>query len=371
MHLPPFAIERFFARHEFSAPYLLCASDLEAFGQQDLLAMADQECLALWQGLKLGYTETLGHPLLRTEIASLYPGVRSDEVLVANPEEAIFLFAQAVLGPGDHAVAIWPAFQSLHEVARSTGAEVSLVKLSHDQKWALDLETLRSAVRPNTRALIINFPHNPTGALLSPDGLEAVIGIAREAEAYLFSDEVYRLLEYDAATRLPAAVSRYERAVSLSAMSKAFGMGGLRIGWVVTHASEVLQRMVELKDYTSICSSAPSEVLALMGLRARERVLARNLGLLRENLARVDRLFEEFSDTFEWVRPKAGSIGFPRLLTGESPERFAQELVEREGVMLLPGSVYGYPDPHFRLGLGRRNLPEAVERLERFVRARR
>ncbi|HLL81865.1 MAG TPA: aminotransferase class I/II-fold pyridoxal phosphate-dependent enzyme [Longimicrobium sp.] len=370
MKIPPFLIERFFARYEFSAPFLLCASDIEGLKQRELLAWADAETRALWEDLKLGYTETLGHPLLRAEIASLYQGVRLEEVVVANPEELIFLFANAVLGPGDHAVAVWPAYQSLYEVARSTGAEVSLLRLSHDTGWRLDLDALRQAVRPNTRAIIINFPHNPTGALITRAEQDELIRIARARGAYLFSDEVYRLLEHDPADRLPPAVERYEKAVSLGAMSKAFAMGGLRIGWVATRDAAVFDRMVELKDYTSICAPAPSELLALMALRAKDRVLERNGAIVRANLARVDRFFADFTDRFEWVRPKAGSTGFPRLRSGQAIEDFAKELVDREGVMLLPGSVYEYPGNHFRLGLGRLNLPEAVDRLERFVRAK-
>jgi aspartate/methionine/tyrosine aminotransferase len=152
-------------------------------------------------------------------------------------------------------------------------------------------------------------------------------------------------------------------------MSKAFAMGGLRIGWVATHDRAVFDRMVELKDYTSICASAPSELLALMALRAKDRVLSRNRRIVKSNLARMDRFFADFADRFEWVRPTAGSTGFPRLRSGESIEDFATRLVERKGVMLLPGSVYEYPGTHFRLGLGRLNLPEAVDRLEHFVRS--
>lgn len=370
MRIPPFKLERFFSKYEFTVPYLLCASDVEAMGLQELLALADDEARKLWRDLTLGYTDTPGHPLLRAEIARLYRGLGEGEVLVANPEELIFLFANAALGPGDHVVAVWPAYQSLYEVARATGAEVTLLKLSAETGWRLDLDALRAAARPGTKAIIINFPHNPTGALLTPAEQDAVVEIARSAGAWLFSDEVYRFLELEPRDRLPPAVERYEKAVSLGAMSKAFALAGLRVGWVASRDAELLQRMTELKDYTSICSSAPSELLAVVGLRAREQVLARNLGLVRDNLARVEHFFADFADRFEWVPPKAGSVAFPRLRGAEPIEAFAQALVEREGVMLLPGSVYDYQGNHFRLGLGRRNLPEALERLERFVRAR-
>src|SRR5512132_1891340 len=146
MQIRPFALERYFAEHEFSAEFLLCSSDVEPYALRELLALADGETRALWEGLTLGYTETAGHPLLRAEIAGLYPGLEADDVLVfAGAQEAIFAFAQTALGPDDHAVVVTPAYQSLHEVARAAGTEVSTVELEHDSGWALDLDDVRRA----------------------------------------------------------------------------------------------------------------------------------------------------------------------------------------------------------------------------------
>jgi aspartate/methionine/tyrosine aminotransferase len=363
-----FQLERFFARWEFAASHLLCASDIEAYRLDELLSIAGGDTLALWENLSLGYTEAAGHPLLRAEIASLYQTVAPEEVLVfSGAEEAVFVFMNVLLGPGDHAVVTWPAYQSLYEVARAAGAEVDLLPLDAANGWALDLDELGRLVRPATRVLAINFPHNPTGALPDRQTFDAVATIARDAGAHLFSDEVYRLLEVDPADRLPAAADCYDRGVSLGVMSKAFALAGLRIGWVATHDKELLARLATFKDYTTICSSAPSEILALIALRQRDAVLARNRAIISENLVRLDRFFKQWNGIFSWVRPRAGSTAFPRLV-GETPiERFAAELVEREGVLLLPGSLFDHPGNHFRIGFGRRNLPEALERLERFA----
>jgi aspartate/methionine/tyrosine aminotransferase len=213
----------------------------------------------------------------------------------------------------------------------------------------------------------VNFPHNPTGALPERDLFGALVELARYAGCWLLSDEVYRGLEYRPEDQLPAAVDLYEHGISLGVMSKSFALAGLRVGWVASRNTDLLQRAAAFKDYTTICSSAPSEVLALIALRAREAVLARSRSIIARNLARLDRFFADRGDAFAWVRPRAGSVGFPRLLADVSIERFAAELVEREGVLLLPGSVYGYPGNHFRLGFGRTDLPEALERLERFA----
>lgn len=371
MKLQEFTLERYFARWEFAAPYLLCCSDLEGPRLDDLLALADEEGRDLWRNLTLGYTESAGHPLLRAQIARLYDGVSPEEILTfAGAEEAIFILMNVLLGRDDHAVALWPAYQSLHEVARSAGAEVTLLPLEESNGWALDLDALRRALRPNTRLIVVNFPHNPTGYLPNAATFSALLDLAEESGALLFSDEVYRLLEFDPTYRLPAAVDRSPRAVSLGVMSKAFGLAGLRIGWVASHDRDLLARMAAYKDYTSICNSAPSEILALIALRAKERLLQRNLELVRGNLELLDGFFRRFEGTFRWVRPRAGSVAFPRLTANLSIDSFAAELVEREGVLLLPGSVYDHPGNHFRLGFGRTNLPEALSRLERFASTR-
>jgi aspartate/methionine/tyrosine aminotransferase len=370
MHIADFALERYFARWEFTASHLLCASDVEGVRQSDLLAMADGEMRELWERVSLGYTESLGHPLLRREIAGLYEGVSPDQVVVfSGAEEAIFAFLSVALGPGDHAIVTWPGYQSLYEVARAAGADVTLLPLDEARGWALDLDALRRALRPETRLIVVNFPHNPTGAALDAAALDAVLGIAEEASACVLSDEVYRMLELDGAA-CPSAVDRSRRAVAVGAMSKAFGLAGLRVGWIVGRTPELLARAAAFKDYLSICASAPSEILAIIALRARARLLARSHGILRDNLAHLDRFFGSFADSFAWVRPRAGSVGFPRLLGGVSVDDFARELVEREGVLLLPGSVYGAGGAHFRIGFGRTNLPEALGRFERFAERR-
>ncbi len=370
MRIPDFKLERYFARWEFSAPYLLCASDLEGWPMAELLELADADARARWDALTLGYTESMGLPALREAIASLYSGLSADQVLTfAGAEEALFILMNVLLGPGDHAVVTWPGYQSLHEVARAAGADVTLLPLREEDGWTLDLEALRQALRPHTRLLVVNFPHNPTGALPEPATFEALCALVEERGVYLLSDEVYRFLEHPPAEPLPAAVERTARGLSLGVMSKAFGLAGLRVGWLACRDAELLRQCAAYKDYTSICNSAPSEVLALIALRARHRVLARSRALIDRNLQLLDAFFARHPDTFGWVRPRAGSVAFPRLLRDMPVAAFCQALREREGVLLLPGDVYDFPGNHFRLGLGRQNLPEALARLERFCQA--
>jgi aspartate/methionine/tyrosine aminotransferase len=370
MRIAEFALERFFARWEFAAEYLLCASDVQGYPMAELLALADHETRALWDGLALGYTESTGHPLLRREIAALYDGIEPDEVLTfAGAEEAVFCLMNVLLGPGDHAIVTWPGYQSLYEVARAGGADISLHELHASEGWTIDLDRLRRQVTPTTRLIVVNAPHNPTGMLPDRATFDGLVTIAADAGAYLLMDEVYRGLELDEADRLPTgADTLIPDGISLGVMSKSFAMAGLRIGWLVSHDRDLLTRVAGFKDYTTICSSAPSEILALIGLRAKETVLARSRSIVADNLVHLDAFFERWSDAFRWVRPRSGSIGFPELtVPGVTIDEWAAALVEAEGVLLLPGSQFDHPGNHFRVGFGRTDLPVALARMEAFA----
>jgi aspartate/methionine/tyrosine aminotransferase len=370
MRIADFALERYFARWEFNARYLLCASDVEGYPMAELLELADEETRGLWDGLALGYTESTGHPSLRREIASLYESIEADEVLTfAGAEEAVFCLMNALLGPGDHAIVTWPGYQSLYEVARAAGAEVTLHELHEPNRWAIDLDLLRRQVTPETRLIVVNLPHNPTGMLADRAAFDGLVALATETGAYLLVDEVYRGLELDPADQLPAGADAASRGVSLGVMSKSFALAGLRIGWLATHDRELLDRVARFKDYTTICSSAPSEILAIIALRARDRVLARSRAIVARNLDHLDGFFDDWADRFTWVRPRAGSIGYPRLtVPGVRIDDWAKDLIEAEGVLLLPGSQFGHAGNHFRIGFGREDLPEALAHLDAFAR---
>lgn len=366
MHLPAFQLERYLSRYEFSAPRLLCTSDCESLSIADLLALED-EAKERFMARNLGYTETQGDPELRAGIAGLYAGVSPENVLVsAGAEEAIFLYMNAMLSPGDEIVVQCPAYQSLHEVGRGIGCRIKAWTLSDADGWRPDIERLKDLVTPSTKAIVINSPHNPTGAQMTKEEFFAVKEIAEERGIHVFSDEVYRFLEHDPKDRLPPMADIYEKGVSVGVMSKSFGLAGLRIGWTAAQDTGVLARMAALKDYTTICCSAPSEFLSTLALRHREEIVERNLGIVRENLPLLDRFFARHGDRFSWVRPRAGAIAFPRLLQG-SASAFCREAVEEAGVLLLPSETYGYGDSHFRIGFARRDMPAALSALSEFL----
>jgi len=365
--MKPFKLERYFAKYEFSAPYLLSCSDCEALSLEELLAMADENALQMWHALKLGYTESCGHPALREEITGLYRTIQPDDVLTIIPEEGIFIAMNNILEQGDHVVTTFPGYQSLYEIARSLGCEVSRWTPRDQNGWTFDIRDFNALVKKNTKLIVINFPHNPTGAVLPEAAFNAVMNVARQQNMVIFSDEMYRLLEYDPGIRLTPACDLYENAVSLSGLSKSFALAGLRTGWLATKNTDLLRKCMFYKDYTTICSSAPSEILAIMALRAKEEILTRNLDLINRNLKILDTFFARHEDLFRWPKPEAGPIGFPELTTGMDATAFCQDLADKKGVMLLPSDVYEYGNRHFRIGFARRNMPEALSKLEEYL----
>ena len=369
--LPDFRLETYFSQWEFTARYHMCASDVESMSIKALLELAGQDPAGLGD-LHLGYTETFGAPSLRKAIAATFDTVDEQHILTfAGAEEGIFVAMQVLLTDRDHAVVITPNYQAAETIPGSI-CEVTGVALRAEQNWALDLDAVRAALRPNTRLISINFPHNPTGKVIDHETYDELISIARERGIYIFSDEVYRLLERTDEVRLPQVADVYERGLSLNVMSKSYGLPGLRIGWIAAQDREVLSRMERAKHYLSICNSGPSEYLAEIALDCADKILARNRKLIADNLALFETFFAEYTALFDWQQPDGGCIAFPRYNGEEGVESFCQTLVEEAGVLLLPASVYrsaltDTPADRFRIGYGRANTPQCLLKLREFI----
>ncbi|MBF0258368.1 MAG: aminotransferase class I/II-fold pyridoxal phosphate-dependent enzyme [Desulfamplus sp.] len=368
MKLEPFKLERYFAEYEFKVKFLLSSSDCESLSMAELILMAGPDTLDLWQNLRLGYTESPGHPVLREHVAQLYDHTLPDNIIIAAPEEAIFIAMQTILSSDDHIITVSPAYQSLHEVARSIGCSITQWNLEPGAKgWHLDLNLLERAITDHTKMIIINFPHNPTGHTLSHSDFNAVVELAAKRGIYIFSDEMYRLLEIDPTIRLPSVCDVYEKGISLSGLSKSFALPGLRIGWLALREKELINRCLEFKDYTTICNSAPSEILAIIALQNKDQILQRNLDIIQGNIVLAKQFFSDNSNLFSWFGPKAGSVSFPEWL-GEIPvEQFCKKVLEHRGVMIVPGNLFGFSGNHFRIGLGRKNFGEAIAILNGYI----
>jgi aspartate/methionine/tyrosine aminotransferase len=368
--IQPFKLERHFAKYEFKTPFLLSSSDCESVSIAELI-QNDPKMEEQLKNVWLGYTECEGDPNLRAEISVLYENMKPSNIICfSGAEEGIFIFMNTVLSPQDHIIVQYPAYQSLYEIAKAIGCRITRWNLEEENEWGLDFDVLEASIKPSTKAIVINFPHNPTGATVTNEEFDKIIKIAKKHDLYLFSDEVYRFLEFEENIRLPSAADKYEKAISLGVMSKAFGLAGLRIGWMVTKSEYLLNQFMMFKDYTTICNSAPSEFLATIALQQKNRILIRNLEIIERNLILLDHFFVKYANFFDWIRPKAGSVGFVHLKIDQSAEDFCLDVVESVGVLLLPAVLFDYKDEYFRIGFGRKNFPEALVKFEEYLQDR-
>ena len=368
--MPEFALERFFDRFEFDLPHQMGSSDPETLSTGELLELADADQRDRWERLRLGYRTAAGDPDLRAAIASLYPGRGPDDVLVAvGAAEALLLAFAATLSPGDRAVALTPAYQSLHEVPRAMGARLDLVSVEeHGDGWRFPFERLMEALRPGVALLVLNVPHNPTGVAASGGQLREIVARCDALGVRVVGDEVYRGLEWAGETA-PSVTELSPRAVAVGVTSKVYGLAGLRIGWLVTADRELRAHAMAIKDYTTLCAAGPSEVLATIALRAEAVLRERTRRLCVANQARLEAFVAAHSDLFAWERPAATTVSVARIAApllerhGGDPEAVLAYWRDRAGVVVAPGSAFDCAPDRFRLGFGRADLPEALEAL--------
>ncbi|MGH3401020.1 MAG: aminotransferase class I/II-fold pyridoxal phosphate-dependent enzyme [Streptosporangiaceae bacterium] len=342
----------------------------------ELLALGDDQDRTGFENLSLGYTTTYGDPALREAISQTYEQVGPDDVLTfAGAEEAVYLAMNVLLEVDDHAVVVTPNYQSAETVPLAL-CKVTGIALDPDNDWALDIDRVKAAIRPNTKIVSVCFPNNPTGKVISAADFSELARMCDDQGIYLFSDEVHRGLERDQARTLPQAADLSARALSLNVTSKALGLPGLRIGWIACRERALLTRLERAKHYTTICSSAPSEALARVALKARTTILDRNRALLARNVPMFDAFFAEFPDLFEWRLPDGGCVAFPRYLGPEGVEEFCTRLVQEAGVLLLPASIFWseltpIPTDRFRIGIGRADPEEGLAAIGNWIRTQR
>jgi len=376
--LPDFALEVYFSRWEFAAAHNLTASDAETLTIRELLDLAGEDGKPELLNLPLGYVPSWGGDALREAIAATYDSIEAESVLAfAGAGEALFWGLQLLLEPGDHAIVTVPNYQSLESVPMATGVAIDGLPLwsgsGESLRWELDLDRLRSLLRPETSLLAVNFPNNPTGFIPAESVWLELLDLCEERGIRVLSDEVYRGIEIDPARRISQAVDRSPTALSVNVMSKAYGLPGLRLGWVACRDHGVLERLEKAKHYTSICNAGPSEHLAAVALRLAPVLLERNRQLAAANSTLVENFSRAHPGIFEYESPDGGCVAFPRYLGPDGVEAFCQAAVEEHGVMLLPSSLYAsslaeVPSDRFRIGIGRRAVPEALEALGRHVR---
>lgn len=367
MRIKDFKLEVFFGKHEFTAPYLLTQSDCASMSINELLSLeqgAKEEFLNGW----LGYTEVSGNPELRKVISDLYMTMNPENIIVhAGAQEPIFNFMNVILEKDDHVISQFPIYQSLFEVANSIGCEVS--KWSIDQGedgWLFDIKKLEKMIRPNTKLIVLNSPNNPTGYTLTKEEIGEIVVIAKKHDIYVFCDEVYKGVELDGSKR-PWFADCYEKGISLGVMSKSYGLAGLRIGWLATKDIELIGKLIKMKHYTSICSSGPSEFLSIVALKHSDKILERNLNIIKENIKIAEKFFNRYPDLFDFNRPMGGPVAFIKMNIEMPIDEFCDKLVEEKGVLLLPSDIYSFSGQYFRMGFGRENFAESLEKFEEYL----
>ena len=370
MKYEPFKLERYFAEHEFSVGKQLSGSDCEAISLNTLFELFTYDEKKEFMNMPLKYTESNGSFRLREEIARLYHGFSPDEIFVAAPEECIFLTLNSFLEKGDRIIVLHPVYQSLSDIPKAAGCEVIHWSLKNREgKWEADLDFLEDMIGKNIKALLINFPHNPTGFMPSPEQYSAIVELAEKNNVFVFSDEMYWLLEHEYREPLPPFCTLYENSVSLFGMSKSFGLPGLRIGWLGTKNRKLYSSVSHLKDYTTICSSAPSEELARIALRHKDYFISRSRDIIRNNIDYASGVFEDIDHILQWNQPSGSSVAFPCFKGKVSSSKIAEDLVRNMDLLMLPGALYNYDDRYFRLGFGRKIFKDALYALKKYLEA--
>jgi aspartate/methionine/tyrosine aminotransferase len=356
MRIEPFALERWMTRHELNARYNIAESGILPLRLADLLGWLPvderQTILDRLIEMRLDYSEAVGTHELRSLIAATYAGCGPDNILVTTGAiEANFLLFNALLDAGDHVIVPYPAYQQLYSVPRALGCEVSLWNVGPESGYRHDVEALAQLIRPNTRLIVVNSPHNPTGSVLSAEGARRVYVLADSVGARVMSDEAYRWLTVPGGDPMaPPMFEHGPRGISVGTMSKPFGLPGLRIGWMAA-PKEIVSACWAMRDYVSLSPGKLNDAIAQLALRHREPIIERNTRIVTANLATVSEWIAGRAGFLSWTPPRGGLLALLRYRLEISSLELADRLATEHGVLLAPGSAFGY-EHYLRIGLG-------------------
>jgi len=337
----PFSLEDWFAKYE-----LQCRINISESGILPIdFSWFDVDI----SDLRLRYSHILGDLELRKLIARDYPGLSPDRILVTTGcIEANFVAFASLVQPGDHVIVEHPNYQQLYEVPRALGGKVELLRLRYEDKYKLNIDELNEMVTPKTKLIAISHPNNPTGSVITLETLKDIIEIVEDNNIYLLSDEIYRELVFTHKP-LPPAATLSDRAISNSSMSKLHGLPGLRIGWTAADKA-VIDIAKEIRSYTTICNSAPSEYLSKLAFKRKGELVARAKRIATANLE-VLKEWIEGRDDVDWVPPEGGLVTFPRFYRDATSTELCTLLAENYKVFVAPGKCFDI-ERHFRIGFG-------------------
>ena len=343
MNIKTIGVEDWLNVHEKSATVDIAQSTIASLTQDEILSLDDGDPAAFYEQFgreKMNYGWIEGSPAFKERVAGLYRTVHPDNVLQTNGATGANLLAvMALVQPGDHVVAEYPTYQPLYELPSALGAQVDYWQIHEELDWNPDIDELRALVTPHTALICINNASNPTGTVLPRETLEQIAEIADSVGAYVLSDEVY--LPLDDTCDYTSMADLYDRAVVTNSLSKTYSVPGIRMGWTASNA-EVADKIRGLRDYTLICGGVFNDAMAVHVLDHRDRILARNRRIIAENRAIVEAWLAGEPHA-SWVAPRGVSTSYLRLDIPVDDEAFCLDLLERFGVLLVPGSRFELP----------------------------
>lgn len=363
MQLQPFLLDRWLSTHS-GVTFNLGGSTGPHWTMRELLDLAGEDGRQHLLESRLVYGPAHGAASLREEIAAMQ-GVPVEHVLVlaGGSEALLHLFFHAA-EPAANVVVPFPGFPPYHAVPESLGMEVRTYHLRRENRYRVDLDEVRALLDVNTKLLLVNSPHNPTGAALSDDELDALHHLTAERDIQFVCDEVFHPIYHG---RNTASAARLPRATVIGDLSKAFSLSGLRVGWIVEPDARRRAEYLNAREYFSISNTTAGEFLAAVAVRHRDTIFGRTFEVATANLRELDRVMDGHRGVLEWIRPAGGMTAFIRLVDGADARGLCEAALGRD-VLLTPGDCFGVPD-HFRLGfgVGREWFPHAMERLDDVV----
>jgi aspartate/methionine/tyrosine aminotransferase len=369
MNIKTFAVEEWMNKYETVAKYNIAETCVDSLSLEELLSLTgDKESvLGNLMNTRLTYGHIEGSLDLKSSIASLYKRMTTENIITTNGAiGANFLSFYSLVNPGDEVISVLPTYQQLYSIPESFGAVVKILRLKPENNYLPDLEELKSMISDKTKIICINNPNNPSGALMNEDMLQSIINIAKSCNAYVLSDEVYRGLYQEENIYIPSIADLYEKGISTGSMSKVFSLAGLRLGWI-TASKEVIKEVFRHRDYNTISCGIIDDMLAAHALKNKDKIFERNLRIVRENLAILDK-WVSVEQNVSYVKPKGGTTAFVKYNVDIPSVDFCEGLLQETGTLVVPGSCFDM-EGYIRIGYayGKKDLEEGLRNISRYI----
>ena len=370
MNIKPFKVEEWMNKWEVGAKYNIAETCVDSISIDQLFELTGenkQEFLQKMSARRLSYGDIEGMPELREGIASLYKTIKPENIIpvhgAAGANHHVFY---SLIEPGDEVISIMPTYQQLTYIPQSFEAKVKILQLTNDNGYLPYLDSLKELVSDKTKMICINNPNNPTGALMSEEILKEIIEIAKSADAWILCDEVYRHLTQEDSYS-PSIADLYEKGISVGSMSKVFSLAGLRLGWIATHDTKAIKSFLSHRDYNLISCGMIDEMIASIALKNKDKLLKRNLTIVRENLEILDNWVKQEKHV-NYIKPKAGTTALIYYELDIPSVQFCEEMYKTTGAFVTPGDCFEMPQS-MRIGYayGKQDLINGLKAISEFI----